>query len=185
MIISPQRDCTWTYYQGRLSINLTTDEGVSYLFKTHFDVESLYERPDVNTPFTIADAQLLTTYQDGVDKILKDEGKALDLGLNAVACMRFVKPAIPTSRWYLPYGGRNVEFDDGDVVTIYTKSGNVGDCLVLTKCDADGLTRLMLLNRFLLVDGNKGVLLGQMIRVRPDCVCAFRSIQGGHVVRYA
>ena len=159
MIISPQRDCTWTYYQGRLSINLTTDEGVSYLFKTHFDVESLYERPDVNTPFTIADAQLLTTYQ--------------------------VKPAIPTSRWYLPYGGRNVEFDDGDVVTIYTKSGNVGDCLVLTKCDADGLTRLMLLNRFLLVDGNKGVPLGQMIRVRPDCVCAFRSIQGGHVVRYA
>lgn len=185
MIISPQKDCTWTYFQGKLSINLTTDEGVSYLFKTHFNVESLYERPEMNTPFTIADAQLLTAYQEGVYKILKNEGQALDLGLNAVACMRFVKPAIPTSRYFLPYGGRNVEFYDGDVVSIYTKSGNVGDCLVLNQCDADGLTRLMLLNPFLCVDGDRGLPLASMVRVHPDCVCAFRSIQGNQNVRYA
>ena len=53
MVINPQNDCTWTFQNGILSINLTTDEGKSYLFKTHFSVDDLYMKPEVNASFTI------------------------------------------------------------------------------------------------------------------------------------
>ena len=85
MVINPQNDCTWTFQNGILSINLTTDEGKSYLFKTHFSVDDLYMKPEVNASFTIKEGELLTYYLEGINKILKDEGSALDLGINAVA----------------------------------------------------------------------------------------------------
>ena len=73
MVISPQNDCTWTYHDGKLSINLTTDEGKSYLFKTRYNVEDLFVRPDSNSQFCIEDANLLTDYQDGLYEILKND----------------------------------------------------------------------------------------------------------------
>lgn len=71
MVINPQNDCTWTFQNGILSINLTTDEGKSYLFKTHFSVDDLYMKPEVNASFTIKEGELLTYYLEGINKILR------------------------------------------------------------------------------------------------------------------
>ena len=178
MVINPQNDCTWTFQNGILSINLTTDEGKSYLFKTHFSVDDLYMKPEVNASFTIKEGELLTYYLEGINKILKDEGSALDLGINAVACEQYTKPAIPTSRYFIMGSQREYEVLEGDVVSVYTNEFKCGDCVVLEPRDADGLTRLMLLNRELLLDvkQHRGYSLGQMIRVDPECVIEFREL---------
>lgn len=178
MVINPHNDCTWTFQDGKLSINLTTDEGRSFLFKTHYDIEDLYVKPEVNASFTIRDAELLTDYQEGIGRIIGSEGGALDLGLNAVACARFTRPAVATSRYFLEAVGAKYQYNRGDVVSVYTKNGKCGDCVVLDQFDSDGLTRLMLLNRELVLDEeqNRGYSLGQMIRVSPEKVSSFRAI---------
>lgn len=80
---------------------------------------------------------------------------------------------------------REYEVLEGDVVSVYTNEFKCGDCVVLEPRDADGLTRLMLLNRELLLDvkQHRGYSLGQMIRVDPECVFEFRELnnrRNGH-----
>ena len=172
MVINPHKDCTWTYDEGRLSINLTTDEGSSYKFRTHYRVEDLAVRPEVNSQFCIQDATLLTDYQYGLDKVLRNEEISLDLGLNAVACERFTRPACPSSRYFLSNSDYGYMFSRGDVVIVYSKCGDAGYCLVLEENDADGLVRLMLLTDQLVLDKehNRGYQVGMMIRVHPQCI---------------
>ncbi|MBQ9220682.1 cell division protein ZapC domain-containing protein [Succinivibrio sp.] len=187
MVISPQNDCTWTYHDGKLSINLTTDEGKSYLFKTRYNIEDLFVRPDSNSQFCIEDANLLTDYQDGLYEILKNESFALDLGLNAVACEKFTRPAAPTSRYFLALDRPAFEFARGDVVILYSKAGTAGYCLVLEERDADGMVRLMLLSEELILDKeqNRGYQIGMMIRVCPECIGDIYTGTNDRRVRYA
>ncbi len=175
MVITPELGCTWTYKDGKLSINLTSDEGKSYLFKTHYNVDQLYVRPEINAPFCVEDANLLGDYLGGLGEVVKDEGSALDLGLNGVACQRFTKPTFDTSKYFVAYANNDYVPQLGDVVTLYAVSNEAGDCLVLDPCDKDGLARLMLLNQDFVIDKNRGYLLGMMIRVKPELVCMFRS----------
>ncbi len=186
MVISPQNDCTWTYHNGCLSIHLTTDEGQSYLFDTKYSVDQLFVRPEVNTQFCIEDATLLTDYQFGLDRVLKDEVSSFEYGLNAVACARFTRPAYPTSRYFIEHPRTRGNFERGDVVTIYTKSGDTGYCLVLEENDADGLVRLMLLTDSLVLDRveNRGYVKGNMIRVNDCCIYDLAG-QYSNTERYA
>lgn len=187
MVITPQNDCTWSYHDGKLSINLTTDDGKSYLFKTLFRVEDLFVRPEVNSQFCIIDAQLLTTYQEGVDRVLNNEDNALDLGLNAVACQRFTRPACPTSRYFMMNEECLIQAMAGDIVNLYAKCGHVGHCIVLDGCDADGLVRLMLLTDELILDPQegRGYRRGMMIRVNSACVFQFSIVGNVGHSRYA
>ena len=100
MVISPQNGCTWTYKDGKLGINITSDDGLSYLFTTHYEIERLFRKPEINAPFCVEDANLLTAYMSGLSEIIPEESQALDLGLNGVACQRFTRPTAPTSRYF-------------------------------------------------------------------------------------
>lgn len=175
MVITPQNDCTWTYTNGKLGINLTLDNGQSFLFRTHYDIDRLYQRPEMNSPFCVQDATLLTDYLSGLNEIFFEEGQSLDLGLNGVACQRFTRPTAPVSRFFFEINNNGYVPQRGDIVTIYAKSGEAGDCLVLDPMDADGLTRLMLLNKDLLISNERGFLLGMMIRLQPRLVSVYRG----------
>ena len=187
MKISPQSDCKWDYRGTSLSVLLTSDEGITYMCETHYSISDLLDRPESGTSFCIQDATLLTNYLEGLSKINLDDSSCLDLGLNALACERFVRPSVPCSRYFFRTQGQKFKFNCGDVVSIYSKSGNIADCLVLEECDADYVTRLMLLNpafQFSSYEGRR-CKLGGMIRVNPECVCAFRKYDAQGVVRYA
>ncbi len=185
MKFTPYSDWRWSYDNSqRLSINLNADDGQSYSFKTHYTIADLAERPAYQQPFTVHDAQLLTIYQEGLSKIRLSDGACLDLGMNGVACARFVRAASPVSRYFLPFGGGS-RIENGDVASVYTKEGKVGDCLVLDTSDADGMARLMLLNQELTVNDGRTFKLGDMLRMKLDMVCAFRSVDLNRTVRYA
>lgn len=185
MKFTPVNDWKWSYNGSKLGLNLIADNGVNYAFNTHYSTQDLHEDgPEHGQQFCIEDATLLTDYQEGLSKLIKNDGGCLDLGINAVACARFVKPSIPSSRYFLPFGGKDL-VKRGDVVSLYTKEGNVGDCIVLNECDGDNLSRLMLLNPKLTVNDGRSYVLGSMLRVRQDYVCPFRSITGIKSVRYA
>ena len=187
MKISPQSDCIWDCNGARLCIRLTADDGVTYLFESHYMVSDLFERPDASTSFCIQDARLLTCFQEGLSKIGLDDSSCLDLGLNAVACARFVRAAIPCSRYFKRSQIPNYKFSVGDVVSLYSKTSGIADCLVLEECDGDYLVRLMLLNpsyTFSAQEGRKCVL-GAMIRVKSEYVCPSRIFAKKNSVRYA
>ena len=178
MVISPQNGCTWTYKDGKLGINITSDDGLSYLFTTHYEIERLFRKPEINAPFCVEDANLLTAYMSGLSEIIPEESQALDLGLNGVACQRFTRPTAPTSRYFFQIDNGGYVPQMGDVVTVYAKSGEAGDCLVLDPQEADGVCRLMLLNKDLMIDQGRGYLLGMMIRVQPFLVNPYRGFDG-------
>ena len=74
----------------------------------------------------------------------KDE-VCLDLGLNAVACSRFVRSPNPSGRFFLPFGNKQY-IKRGQVVSLYGKAGGIGDFFVLDEIPDGNVYRLMLLN---------------------------------------
>ncbi len=187
MKISPQNDCKWTYRNNRLSVFLTSDENVSYIFETHYRVSDLYVRPADNSSFCIQDACLLTEFQEGLSKVNLNDSACLDLGLNALACSRFVRSCFSTSRYFYMSDSQYIRFNRGDVVSLYAKNGNIADCIVIDPCDGNSLTRLMLLNPSFTFDETAGLkcVLGSMIRVNPACVYDFRCNVHSQHARYA
>lgn len=187
MRISPQSDCKWDYRGTKLSVLLTSDEGMSYIFETHYDMRDLLDCPQRGASFCIQDASLLTSYLEGLSKIRLSDSACLDLGLNALACERFVRPSIPCSRYFLRRNGSKLDFHCGDVVSLYSKGGSIADCLVLEEFDADNVTRLILLNPSFDFTANESrkCRLGNMIRVNPECICGFREYDGKSIVKYA
>ena len=181
MIINPSHNCTWSYNNGKLVINLTTDDGESYQLDTNYRVDDLDVRPENNEPFCVFDANLLTEYQDGISKRISDEGTVLSIGLRAVACMRFARVGCPYSKFFTPVSSRQIVPSKGMFVNIYSKNGNYGHCIVLDEKDADGLVRLMLLSEELEVMENRGFSNGMMIRVAPEYVCRYEE----HMLKYA
>ena len=190
MVINPHKDCTWIYYEKHLSINLTTDEGASYTYKTYFKLNDLDYCPANHTPFSVGEAQLLTVYQEQLQMLLRSESTALEIGLNGVACERYMKPAVPATRFFYFSPEPVQELRMGDIVTVVSKYGKTGHCLLLEPNDSDQLVRLMLLNEILvLYKGNKpeedrGYLQGDMIRLNRACVEAF-NFKGSNRLRYA
>ncbi len=179
---------SWNYKNERLGIYLSTDEGRSQFFFTHYGTADLYDPPKSSAAFCCEDARLLAAYEEGLTRIGLDESGSLDLGLNGVACERFVRPAIPMTRHFMSYD-RSFNAETGTVVTVYTVKGKAGDCLVLEDQDIDGLCRLMLLNPELMLPTGRAVKLGGMIRVNPHMICPFRVYSGsgmdGDTARYA
>ena len=187
MKISPVNDWSWNYNGEKLGIYLRADDGRFFTFNTHFVIRDLLNLPRPGEHFCCEDARLLTVYQEGLSDTLRlTESACLDLGINAVACERFVRPSIPVSRLFMNVEN-NYYFEIGSVVTVYTKQGKGGDCILLEQCDADGLARLMLLNPKLDLDNGRSVKLGHMIRVNPAYLCAFRALSNSRadVMRYA
>ena len=187
MRISPKNDCKWDYRATRLSVFLPSDDGMSYIFETHYDMRELLECPRRGTSFCIQDATLLTAYLEGLSRIKLSDSDCLDLGLNALACERFVRPSIPCSRYFFRRNGGRFNFHCGDVVSLYSRSGAIADCIVLEELDADSVTRLMLLNPSFDFAANESrkCKLGNMIRVNSECVCGFREYDGKLAVKYA
>ena len=186
MKISPINDCGWDYRGARLCVRLTADDGVTYMFETHYTITDLYDQPAAGTSFCVRDASLLTDFEEGLARVGLDDGACLDLGLNAVACARFVRQTVPVTRYFIrPRTG--CEPKRGDVVSIYAKSGGIADCMVIEETDADYLCRLMLLNPgFSFSDREiRKCRLGAMIRVRSDMVCTFRNFARQGEKRYA
>lgn len=181
MIINPSHNCTWSYNNGSLVINLTTDDGESYQLDTNYKVDDLDVRPENNEPFCVFDASLLTEYQDGISKLISDEGTVLSIGLRAVACMRFARVAVPYSKFFYPLNGRQITPSKGMFVNIYSRNGKYGHCIVLDEKDADGLVRLMLLSEELEVIENRGFCNGNMIRLAPEYIGRYEE----HKLKYA
>jgi len=185
--ITPVNDWSWNYNGEKLGIYLRADDGRFFTFNTHFVIRDLLNLPRPGEHFCCEDARLLTVYQEGLSDTLRlKEGEILDLGINAVACERFVRPSIPLSRLFTNIGN-NYYFEAGSIVTVYTKEGYGGDCIVLEECDVDGLARLMLLNPELKLGNGRVVELGHMIRVNPAYLCSFRALSNSRcdMMRYA
>lgn len=188
MKFTPGQEWTWGFAKEgndeRLIINLVSDEGVRYCFKTLYKSSDLAVLPKNGESLCIEDACLLTDFQEGLYAINvnKDE-VCLDLGLNAVACSRFVRNPNPSGRFFLPFGN-NQYIKRGQVVSLYGKAGGIGDFFVLDEIPDGNLYRLMLLNR----EWDLGMHLlkvGAMLRVSADRICAFRSIKGARTAQYA
>lgn len=184
MKFTPLNDWCWGYDGEQLKIIMKADNGTSYTFNTHFRMADLLNPPKDGQAFCIEDAALLTDYREGLEKLNLSEGGCLDLGINAVACARFVRPSIPSGRYFIPFGGREY-FKRGSIVSVYTKEGNIGDCIVLAESDADNLVRLMLLNRTLKVGDGRVFLLGNMLRTKMDMLCRFRAFSAYRSAHYA
>lgn len=172
--MTPAEGWNWTYNGERLAISLKTEDGRKQTFCTHFRMRDLLNPPLSGEPFCLADARLLTVFRESFSELGLDDKGCLDLGINAVACERFVRPSIPVSRYFRLFEGAKL-FESGSIVTVYTVNGRAGDCIVLETLDADDLVRLMLVNPVLILSEGKSVTLGRMIRVNPAAVCPFRA----------
>lgn len=175
----------WNYNGDRLGIFLRTDEGRLVSLNTHYRVNELLNLPYSGQLFCCEDARLLTEYEESLYSLGVNEAGCLDLGINAVACERFVKPSMPITRFFMTFEN-NFFYKTGSIVSIYTKTGNAADCLVLEECDYDGMAKLMLLNPSVEVVEGKHIGLGKMIRVNPAALCSFRAFScERHYRRYA
>ncbi len=180
---------TWDYVtEGDiryLALNLYSDEGAAFVFRTCFRYSDLREYPDRGHPFTVMDAVLLTAFQEGLYELNLQDRWCMSLSLNALACARFARLPNPSGgRMYLPYGGKEPIYL-GQVVSLYAKFGGVGDFIVLDEYPDGDVYRLMLLNtRWDL--GSFVISQGTMVRVSSSVICPFRSIEHEDTrVRYA
>ena len=166
MKFTPGNEWSWGYSAQKdenaaLILNISDDEGKRYVFTTHYTTADLRTFPQPGQAFCIEDAALLTDFQEGLyaSKVVQDE-ICLPLALNALACARFVKLPRPCGRMFLPFGGGSAIIR-GQVVSLYTKDGGVGDV------------------------GSVVLRSGAMIRVPLSCICAYRSISLSRSARYA
>ncbi len=189
MKFTPGNEWSWGYGSENngiapLVLNICDDEGKRYVFTTHYTNADLREFPQPGQAFCIEDAALLTDFQEGLYNIniVKDE-ICLPLALNALACARFVKLPRPCGRLFLPFAGAELILR-GQVVSLYSKNGGVGDFMVLDEFPDSDVYRVMLLNQEWDLDH---IILkaGAMIRVPANCLCAYRSISIGRNARYA
>ncbi|MDY6322874.1 MAG: cell division protein ZapC [Succinivibrio sp.] len=174
MIGSQSNEWNWNYSGDTLSMCFRLERGTIKVFNTHYKIRELQTFPSAGQPFCCKDAELLTAYQEGLSELGLNEDGCLDLGINAVACERFVRPSAPVTRLFFSFGDGAV-YPAGSVVTVYTLGRQAGDCLVLEERDSDGLARLMLLNPKLDIGRGLAVTLGHMIRVNPAILCSFRA----------
>lgn len=185
MKITPNANWMWNYNGDKLGICMRTDEGRLVSLNTHYRINDLLRLPYSGQAFCCEDAVLLTTYEESLASIGLNETGCFDLGINAVACERFVKPSMPITRFFMTFEN-NFFYQNGSIVSIYTRSGNAADCLVLEECDIDGMAKLMLLNPSVEVVPGRAIALGKMIRVNPAALCSFRAFScERHYRRYA
>ncbi|MBQ9275606.1 MAG: cell division protein ZapC [Succinivibrio sp.] len=184
MKFTPLNDWKWSYKDGKLIMLLRSDEGKLFSFTTHYRRVDLMLEPEDGQKFCVADANLLTDYQEGLYTLNLSEGGCLDLGINAVACERYVRPSSPVSNLFVPMGA-GYRFGRGSIVSLYSKQGNIGDCLVINENDQDNLMRLMLLNVEFKANRDFVFTLGSMLRVRADLACPYRAMGTQWSVRYA
>lgn len=170
---------TWDFVKEKdtqyLALNLFNDDGEAFFFKTCYRKEDLRTLPRIGQQFTVADAVLLTAFQEGLYELNLEDRWCMPLSLTALACARFVRLPNPSGgRMYLPYGGQS-EFKLGQVVSLYSKLGGVGDFIILDDHPQGDVYRLMLLNtRWDL--GQFMLMQGTMVRVNSSVICPYRSI---------
>ena len=189
MKFTPGNEWSWGFSDERagvraLILHICDDAGMRYIFTTHYTTADLREFPQPQQAFCIEDAALLTDFQEGLYaiNIVQDE-ICLPLALNALACARFVKLPRPCGRLFLPFAGNMVPHR-GQVVSLYSKDGGVGDFMVHDDEPDSDVYRVMLLNQEW--DLAHIVLKsGAMIRVPGSCLCAYRSISLQRTARYA
>ena len=189
MKFTPGNEWSWGYSSERngvssLILNISDDAGKRYVFTTHYTTADLREFPVAGQSFCIEDAALLTQFQEGLYsiKVVQDE-VCLPLALNALACARFVKLPRPCGRLFLPFAGNEIP-QRGQVVSIYSKDGGVGDFMVLDAVPDGDVYRVMLLNQEWDLE-HLVLKAGAMIRVPQNCLCAYRSISLQRYARYA
>lgn len=182
MILVPGQDWTWNYVKKgakqHLALDLVSDDNQNFSFVTHYNVNELKVHPDPGQSFCIEDGILLTAFQQGLYDIgVEQDVLCLEIGLNALACSRFCKDSMPLSR-YFSSDGNNPQAKLGQVVSLYSNDGAIGDFIVLDQPgeehnEHNELVRLMLANPEFEFCGHY-LKLGQMLRVTRDCLNQYR-----------
>ena len=180
MILVPGQDWTWNYVktgakQHYLVLDLVSDDNQNYSFLTHYSVNELKIHPDPGQSFCIEDGILLTAFQRGLYEIgIEQDVLCFELGLNALACARFCKDSLPMSR-YFKADGDEPQARLGQVVSLYSNDGAIGDFIVLDQPSSDPgeVVRLMLANPYFEFFGHT-LKLGQMLRVTRECLNQYR-----------
>ncbi len=167
----------WRYLNnGYLGVSLIVD-GKELGLSSNYMLDKLWTKPKDGESFSVQDARMYTAFEEGLRTIrMLNEDQIMQLAINAVACQRFVLINPPASQHFATCYKRHL-IKTGDIVTVYTKMGTVGDCLVLEARDGENLSRLMLLNKVLYVKENKGFRLCDMIRINSDFVHPSRFVK--------
>ncbi len=181
MRFKPISEWKWSVKNDRLVVSLQDELGQKFYCKTHFIYSSLSNPPMPEQDFCIADAQLLEIYKEGFAEIRLNEGSCLDLGINAVACARFVSCTSSMTRYFIPHRN-NVYFKTGDVVSLYAPNGEICDCVVLDEIDRDNKTSLMIVNPSFQTYDGRILSIGNKLRVDPGVINKFREMR---TTRYA
>ena len=179
MKLTPIAQWSWGYdAKGRLTVNLgqVTEHGIQKLMLiTKFHYNDLLRSPDDCELFCLEDAEYLAAFQDGLRAIRMSSGVCLDLGLNAVACARFVRQNGDVSAHFRSYPQRFYP-ERGDVVTLCTEENQMMDCILLNELDDDDLANLMMVNEGFTTSRGRRFKLCDMVRVRPEMICPFRVL---------
>ena len=180
MILIPGHDWNWRYKlinnKQHLTLKLVADDGSAYDFITHYCIEDLRELPSENQSFSVEDGTLLTAFQQGLYEIgVKNDLTCLEIGLNAVACARFCRIPSPVGRYFTTNSSTISNPTLGQVVSLYSVDGAIGDFIVLdSNIENDNdVVRLMLANPNFEYAGHF-IKIGQMIRVSKSRLNYYR-----------
>lgn len=174
MLSTSWNDWNWNYNAGELGIIIRTNDGKLRFLNIHHRQEDLLNVPKKGEAFSCSDARYLGMYEQGLQEIGLKDLDCLALGLKAVACEQFVRPSLPLTRYFMNFR-YEYDFEPGNLATVYTINGKAADCLVLEREDADGLTRLMLLNESIELPSGRIIRLGKMLRVKKSTVRLFKE----------
>lgn len=177
MRLTPGQDWTWgfTKKSGKdyLTLNLVSDDGQHFSFESQYEINDLRIIPKVGQSFCIEDGILLTAFQEGLYEIgIEQDEICIVLGLNALVCSKFAKLTMPMGRYFYARDALpNAKL--GQVVSLYSKDGAIGDFVVLDQDQSLDVVRVMLANPEFEFSGHY-IKLGQMIRVSRNCLNPYR-----------
>ncbi|MCR5085434.1 MAG: cell division protein ZapC [Succinivibrionaceae bacterium] len=148
-------------------------------FITRYRAGELRTPPFKGQPFSINDGVSLNCYIAGLEQLPKvDEKTKFTLCLYALACNNFVKISPPMSRNFMPWSSGSHRVERGEVVSLYTTRGHVGDFMVLDNGnDGPQFRRLMLCNESLEVVRGSHLSVGDQVIVNVACICRYREFK--------
>ncbi|MFL7011944.1 cell division protein ZapC [Enterovibrio norvegicus] len=113
----------WKWYFDTDANALMLDLGSDMVFKVAIEKKHLIPDAFVDTPFSVDDASLFSTYSDAVSQLPLSGPRQAELVLNAVAANRFHKPLLPKS-WFFETQAGHTTPAVGSIVDLKTEHGS-------------------------------------------------------------
>ena len=113
---------SWMWYYDPKNDSLMLDLGDEMVFRVSIPTKHLVTSAYDRTVFTVDDATVYQTFNEGIAHLELSEPRKAELALNAVAASRFHKPMMPKS-WFFETQQSGCEPEMGDIVTLTTESG--------------------------------------------------------------